>query len=476
MKLTKGQDRFINNKSMGITFLKGKKDSGKTTASIYRAINLENNYCLFNEDKILYLTSNNDRLNSIKEQYNDLKDKNHFYSLFSSVEDKVKILSLQNLILDYYNRYKNANNISLEYKSKETLTKLLEENDFNDVVISYGKKSKLIKKLTVNELLDEILWIKACNFTLEEYMECDRTGRKKRIRKNSISRELLYSLKNIYNEKLLKNQFMDKYDRTSFAKVFSEDINNKFTHIIIDGGDKISRGEIQFINSLYDNSKSSSLTFVIDTEENSDMDSWFIKRRKTLFLESNYKNKAFILKGLPIDSEHKKRNYMDKFKYINLKHRSEFDFNIDSLSGAKEIYLENNVLFKEEELKAIPVFNQIAAGNPIEINDEIRENFYLPSGWLERGKDTFILEVKGDSMIEKNIFNGDLVVIKKQQIAYNNDIVAAALDGEATLKILNTNDKYPKLMPANNKYSEISLVDKEVSILGVAIGIIKHQN
>ena len=165
---------------------------------------------------------------------------------------------------------------------------------------------------------------------------------------------------------------------------------------------------------------------------------------------------------------------MDKFKYINLKHRSEFDFNIDSLSGSKEIYLQDNIVFKEDELKEIPVFNQIAAGNPIEINDEIRESFYLPSGWLERGKDTFILEVKGDSMIDKNIFNGDLVVIKKQHTAYNNDIVAASLDGEATLKILNTNDKYPKLMPANSRYSEINLSNKEVSILGVAIGIIKQ--
>ena len=47
MKLTKGHDRFINNKSMGVSFLKGKKESGKPIASIYRAINIENNYCLF---------------------------------------------------------------------------------------------------------------------------------------------------------------------------------------------------------------------------------------------------------------------------------------------------------------------------------------------------------------------------------------------------------------------------------------------
>ena len=474
MKLTKGQNRFINNKSMGITFLKGKNNSGKTTASIYRTINLENNYCLYNEDKILYVALNNDNANEIKTRYNDLKEKNYFYSLFSSIDDKVTILSLPELILEYCNKYKVHNNINLEYKSKDSLICIMKDEGFTEAINQCKKKSKLINKLSLENLLDEILWIKSSNFTLDQYMNSNRTGVVKRARKNSISRRLLYNLMEMYNEKMLQNQFMDKYDRIKFAKEFSKNINCKYKHIIVDGGEKISKGEISFITSLYNISNTSSLTFIINTEEDMEVDSWFVKGKKTTFLEDEFKNKTYVLKNFAINNEVKKVDYMDKFKYINLKHRSEFDFNIDSLSGSKEIYLQDNIVFKEDELKEIPVFNQIAAGNPIEINDEIRESFYLPSGWLERGKDTFILEVKGDSMIDKNIFNGDLVVIKKQHTAYNNDIVAASLDGEATLKILNTNDKYPKLMPANSRYSEINLSNKEVSILGVAIGIIKQ--
>lgn len=476
MKLTKGQNRFVNNRSMGITFLKGKKNSGKTTASIYRTINLENNYCLYNEDKILYIALNNYDMNNIKAKYNDLKDKNYFYSLFSSIDEKVTFISLQELILEYYNKYKFYNNINFEYKSKESLINLIKEEEFTNVINKYKKKSKLISNLSQEDLLNEILWIKSCNFTLDQYMNCNRSSIIKRLRRNSVSRELLYKLMEIYNEKMYKNQFVDKYDRIRFAKEFGEDVNHKFKHIIVHGGEKVNRSEIEFIKSLYKISNTSSLTFILDTEEEKEVDSWFVKGKKTTFLEDEFKNKTYILKGLAINSDLKKVDYMDKFKYINLKHRNEFNFNVDSLNGAKEIYLEDNLVFKEEELKEIPVFNQIAAGNPIEINDEIREKFYLPSSWLERGKDTFILEVKGDSMIDKNIFNGDLVVIKRQHTAYNNDIVAASLDGEATLKILNTNDKYPKLMPANNRYSEINLIDKEVSILGVAIGIIKHQH
>lgn len=475
MKLTKGQNRFINNKSMGITFLKGKNNSGKTTASIYRTINLENNYCLYNEDKILYITLNNDNANDIRARYNDLKEKNYFYSLFSSIDDKVTISSLPELILEYSNKYKLSNNIELEYRAKESLIYIIKDESFIEVFNKYRKKSKLINKLSLENLLDEILWIKSSNFTLDQYMNCNKSGVVKRTRKNSISRRLLYNLMEMYNEKMLQNQLMDKYDRIKFAKEFSQNIKYRYKHIIVDGGEKITKGEIDFITSLYNVSNTSSLTFVINTEEEIEVDSWFIKGKRTTFLENEFKNKTFVLKNFTVNNEVKKVNYMDKFKYINLKHRNEFDFNIDSLSGSKEIYLEDNIVFKEDELKEIPVFNQIAAGNPIEINDEIRESFYLPSGWLEKGKDTFILEVKGDSMIDKNIFNGDLVVIKKQHMAYNNDIVAAALDGEATLKILNTNDKYPKLMPANSRYSEINLFNKEVSILGVAIGIIKQQ-
>ena len=70
------------------------------------------------------------------------------------------------------------------------------------------------------------------------------------------------------------------------------------------------------------------------------------------------------------------------------------------------------------------------------MNDEVIEKFPLPKSWIERGKDTFILHVKGDSMIEKNINDGDMVVIKKQNTALNNEIVAASLNGEATLKTL----------------------------------------
>ena len=87
----------------------------------------------------------------------------------------------------------------------------------------------------------------------------------------------------------------------------------------------------------------------------------------------------------------------------------------------------------------------------------------------------FMLHVKGDSMIEKNINNGDFVIIKSQNSAYHNEIVAVDIDGSATLKTLNLNSEEPLLMPANAKYEPIKLKGKESNILGIVLGILKNK-
>ena len=204
-----------------------------------------------------------------------------------------------------------------------------------------------------------------------------------------------------------------------------------------------------------------------------------IKGRRLKTLGADFKGKSFSLKK-EFNKEEKLNNiienkFIDKFEYVNLKYKNIVDFNLDNGSSKKEIYLDDNIIFSEDELKDINVYSDIAAGTPIEMNDEVIEKFPLPKSWIERGKDTFILHVKGDSMIEKNINDGDMVVIKKQNTALNNEIVAASLNGEATLKTLKLNGDSPMLVPANPKYSEIYLEGKEVSILGVAIGIIKNK-
>ena len=95
-----------------------------------------------------------------------------------------------------------------------------------------------------------------------------------------------------------------------------------------------------------------------------------------------------------------------------------------------EIYIEyNGTHEKTEDILNIPVFNETAAGSPILINESIEDNYSLPKEWIRSSKDVYMLKVKGDSMINRNIYDGDYVVISKQNIPSIKDIVAVDIEG-----------------------------------------------
>ena len=475
MKLTKTQNRFINNKNMGFSLMKGKSLTGKTLAALYRVINLENNYCIYNEDKILYLSSNSKKLENSKSLYKEESKVSEFYSLFTMERERVEFDLVKALIKDYSERYIKENKLNLKYISFEESHKFIKTEEFYNELLFLAKKSKVISKIKSEDLYDEIMWIKACNFTREEYSEVERKGRKYRLIKNSYSRDSIYTLMEIYTSILRDNGYYDSYDEISFAIKYGQTYKEKYTHIVLDEVEVLTKGEIEFVKSIYSNEAHSSFIFILNNEFYNDKMCWLVKGRRLKTLGGDFKGRSFAFKKEFKNEESKEKNYMEKFQYVNLKYKNIVEFNMDSTSSRKEIYLDDNTIFNEEELIEVDVYSNIAAGNPMEINDEVEGKFNLPKSWLEKGKDTFILHVKGDSMIEKNINDGDLVVIKRQNTALNNDIVAASLDGEATLKTLKLNGKEPMLIPANPKYSEIYLEGKEVSILGVAIGVIKNK-
>ena len=98
MKLTKVQDRFIKNKNMGFSLMKGKSLTGKTLTALHRVINLENNYCIYNNDKILYISLEHDKARENERLYKDISKKEEFYSLFSLNEKRVSFNSIKLLI------------------------------------------------------------------------------------------------------------------------------------------------------------------------------------------------------------------------------------------------------------------------------------------------------------------------------------------------------------------------------------------
>lgn len=115
----------------------------------------------------------------------------------------------------------------------------------------------------------------------------------------------------------------------------------------------------------------------------------------------------------------------------------------------------------------VPIVGQIAAGSPILAQEHIEDTFPLPMDLVGDSDNVFMLRVRGDSMINAGIFDGDLVAIRQQNVAANGEIVAAMIEEEATVKRFYRDGKQVKLMAENPAYQPI--VTDNCQILGKVI-------
>lgn len=120
----------------------------------------------------------------------------------------------------------------------------------------------------------------------------------------------------------------------------------------------------------------------------------------------------------------------------------------------------------------IPLVGTIAAGSPILAEQNIMDNITFSEN-LFRGRDLFMLKVKGESMVGVGIMNGDYVVISKQDVAQNGEIVAAMIDGEATVKRFYKKEDHFILHPENALLDDI--ITDHVIILGKVVGLIRNR-
>ncbi len=122
----------------------------------------------------------------------------------------------------------------------------------------------------------------------------------------------------------------------------------------------------------------------------------------------------------------------------------------------------------------LPVMGRIAAGVPIEAISEVSHNVAVPGQMLRGGGEHYALEVKGDSMIEAGINDGDVVVIRETKTAVNGDIVVALVeDHEATLKRFFHRDNAIALEAANPAYPTRILSPDKVKVQGRLVGLIR---
>ncbi|MEE0876982.1 MAG: transcriptional repressor LexA [Fibrobacteraceae bacterium] len=125
----------------------------------------------------------------------------------------------------------------------------------------------------------------------------------------------------------------------------------------------------------------------------------------------------------------------------------------------------------------IPIVGRVAAGEPILAVQNLEGTITIDRDFIARRKDVFALRVKGDSMINAGIFDGDLVFAQQQNTAERGEIIIAKIDDEATVKYFQPQKEWVELHAANPKYQPIIVrPERDFSIAGRVIGIMRKIN
>ncbi len=506
-------------------FISGVEGSGKTKAAIGRALYLQDNYCIRENEDILIVSSEDlkDTLENVK---NETRRDN---TLFSLLNNNIEIYSIKTLISCYFKELSSKLGDTNKRFCKGDIVHGIILNGISELRHSEMRINKIIMSNNIDFLSEEILYMKYMNIdSLSEYQKLNRKKRGQSLRKNSKSREAVHKLYKWYCNYMSDNGLIDYIDEFNMVYDNRKYLNDmKYAHIIVDNVEQLTIKELAFIRGLLKDLTYSSFSLVKNSNVTNIKNPWFehFKRNKDIqaFDDNKYKfiNCSAIQRELLTkkknrdikESEIKRENrdikeaeikkksnginedetkvqtkeednmqnrktvneYLEAYKYVDFKHNVSHNFAIDT-SSYNEVILDPDTtseIIGEKEINKIPVYNEIAAGQPISINDEIEGTFNLPIYWLKGVKQPFILKIKGDSMVNIDIEDGDYVVINKQTMANHNEIVAVSIDGDATLKRLWLKGNKAVLMPENDKYSPIEIKEDNAYIIGKAVGLIK---
>ena len=131
------------------------------------------------------------------------------------------------------------------------------------------------------------------------------------------------------------------------------------------------------------------------------------------------------------------------------------------------------IIMRNQALVTLPLVGRVAAGQPIFAEENVEERYTLPVD-LVPGDGCFMLRIKGDSMIEDGILDGDLVIVRPQQTADNGETVVGLIEDEATVKRFYRESGRVRLQPANSTMDPIYADD--VTILGRVVGVVRRMS
>ncbi|MEK4947799.1 transcriptional repressor LexA [Carnobacterium sp. FSL W8-0810] len=317
MKLNIEQRKIIELEPSGHSLIKGVAGSGKTTVAIHRLSFLQEYYCPEEEDSILLVTFNKTLLNFIKYQYYHLEstESEELLGLFST-NGKVHMQNIDKLMFAFFKDYQKRNKVHYQIAAfsdqinalQRAILKLKET--YPDIKLLSPKYSSF--------LLDEIDWIQSCDIPdLETYQEIDRIGRAsgsqanspQKLNKNSQTRAAIYDLMELYSQLLLNKKMVDfkTMNKLSLQEAAEHD-HPRYTHIIIDESQDLSKVQLKFIKQLHAEKSYASIMFVADNTQSIYSHSWLGKGRpyttlgydmsgKSRTLSKNYRTTTEISKA-----------------------------------------------------------------------------------------------------------------------------------------------------------------------------------
>ena len=138
--------------------------------------------------------------------------------------------------------------------------------------------------------------------------------------------------------------------------------------------------------------------------------------------------------------------------------------------GAKESQTTGKPIYSGKEMVDVPVVGRISAGAPILAVENVVDTFPIPIDFVGNSE-SFMLTVKGESMIEAGILNGDYILVRRQETARNGEIVVALIEDEATVKTFYKENGHIRLQPENSTMDPIIVPD--CKILGKVAGVFR---
>ncbi|MDU2994171.1 MAG: S24 family peptidase, partial [Clostridium sp.] len=407
MKLLNIQNKFIEGKPCKNNIVKGRSNTGKTEAFLHRILNLVNNFAFEKEDKILFVQKEKGLLDKIESRFNKVKFNNNYkYISLLSSDVEPEFITLNELILKYSDG-------SVLAKQNERL-EILKDG----IKIGCFKRCNKLNSDNLYLILNEIKYMKNNNIKkAEEFMTL--MGGPLKLRKNSPSRAEMFILYSYYNRILKEKGLVDEEDRIRLAIENIRKEDSGYVHLFVDNVEGLSKLELEFLLALYKDKSYGTITLGIDVDKGENIYSELVKKgrvyAKKVFGNNKkiYNFKVDVVEKNNRQAVNEEFNIKEKYKFFDLKHRRNFHFSIENTGFEEKILGELDEKYSDDELEQIPVFNNIAAGEPILISPEQQDTFNLPKYWVKGGNKKFILKVKGNSMIKANINDGDLVVIEQ---------------------------------------------------------------